>query len=99
METLGHLLFLVGMMLAFLAAMFGFVLLFALKGGRLAQASMYEAVGLIILAVNVFVLYGSAITGQLDLLHPTIFWPILGFLALLGFGLLAIGKYQMMKVI
>jgi hypothetical protein len=97
--NLGHILQLVGILFAFLAALFGFLLLSALKGGRLAQAAKYEAMGLILLALNVFVLYGSAITGQLDLLRPTILWPLSGFLTTTSFALIAIGKWKMMKVI
>jgi hypothetical protein len=96
---LGHVLQLIGIMFAFLAALFGFLLLSALKGGRLAQVAKYETIGLILLAINIFILYGSAITGSLDLLHPTIFWPISGFLTTTSFGLIAYGKWQMMKVI
>jgi hypothetical protein len=96
---LGHILQLVGILFAFLAALFGFLLLSALKGGRLAQAAKYEAVGLVLLALNVFLLYGSAITGRLDLLNPTFFWPLSGFLTVTSFALIAYGKWQMMKVI
>ncbi len=97
MEMLGHVLFLAGIMMAFLAAMLGFFLLSALRGGRLATASMLEALGLIILAINVFLLYTGAITGQFDLLHPTVFWPASGALTLLGFSFVAGAKWQMMK--
>jgi hypothetical protein len=96
---IGHVLQLVGILFAFLAALFGFLLLSALKGGRLAQSAKFEAIGLILLAINVFVLYGSAITGQLDLLRPTIFWPLSGFLTATSFAMIAYGKWQMMKVI
>jgi len=47
----------------------------------------------------VFLLYGSAITGKLDLLHPTIFWPLSGFLTAVSFTMIAYGKWQMMKII
>jgi hypothetical protein len=96
---LGHVLQLVGISFAFLAALFGFLLLSALKGGRLARAAKYEALGLIALAINVFILYGSAITGRLDLLNPSILWPVSGFLTAISFIMIAYGKWQMMKVI
>jgi hypothetical protein len=96
---LGHILQLTGILFAFSAALFGFLLLSALRGGRLASAAKYEAIGLILLAINVFVLYGSAITGQLDLLNPTFLWPLSGFLTAISFIMIAYGKWQMMKVI
>ncbi len=96
---IGHILQLVGILFAFLAAMFEFLLFSAFKGGRLAQAAKFEAFGLILLAFNVFLLYGSAITGKLDLLHPTIFWPLSGFLTAVSFTMIAYGKWQMMKII
>jgi hypothetical protein len=96
---LGHILQLVGILFAFLAALFGFLLLSALSGGRLARAAKYEAVGLILLALNIFVLYGSAITGQLDLLNPTLLWPLSGFLTATSFVMIAYGKWQMLKVV
>jgi hypothetical protein len=99
MVLTGHILQLVGILFAFLAALFSFLLLSALRGGRLAQAAKFEALGLILLAMNIFVLYGSAITGNLDLLHPTIFWPLSGFLTTTSFAMIAYGKWQMMKVV
>jgi hypothetical protein len=97
---LGHILQLVGILFAFLAALFGFLLLSALRGGRLASAAKYEAIGLILLAVDIFVLYGAAITGNLDLLpSASIFWPLSGFLTAISFATIAYGKWQMMKVI
>jgi hypothetical protein len=96
---LGHVLQLTGILFAFLASLFGFLLLSALKGGRLAIAAKYEAIGLIMLAINIFILYGSAITGRLDLLNPTIFWPISGFLTVFSFAMIAYGKWQMMRVV
>jgi hypothetical protein len=96
---LGHILQLVGILFALLAALLGFLILSALKGGRLARAAKYEASGLIILALNIFLLYGSAITGKLDLLNPTLFWPLSGFLTTIGFITIAYGKWQIMKVI
>jgi predicted permease len=96
---LGHILQLVGILFAFLAALFGFLLLSALRGGRLASAATFEAIGLILLAINIFILYGSAITGSLDLLYPTVFWPLSGFLTAVSFAMIAYGKWQMMKVI
>jgi hypothetical protein len=99
MVLLGHILQLVGILFAFLAALFGFLLLSALKGGRLAQAAKFEALGLVLLAINVFILYGTAITGKLDLLNPTIFWPLSGFLTASSFAMIAYGKWQMMKII
>jgi predicted permease len=96
---LGHLLQLMGILFAFLAALFGFLLLSALRGGRLASAAKFEAIGLILIALDVFLLYGTAITGQLDLLNPTIFWPLSGLLTSTSFALIAYGKWQMMKVI
>jgi hypothetical protein len=96
---LGHILQLIGLLFAFLAAFFGLLLLSSLREGRLAQAAKFEAIGLILLAINIFVLYGSAITGNLDLLNPTIFWPLSGGLTSVSFGLIAYAKWQIMKVI
>jgi hypothetical protein len=96
---LGHILQLIGILFAILAALFGFLLLSALRGGRLASAAKYEAIGLITLAINIFILYGSAITGNMDLLNPSILWPLSGFLTAISFALIAYGKWQMMKVI
>jgi predicted permease len=96
---LGHILQLLGILFAFLASLFGFLLLSALRGGRLASAAKFDAIGLILLAVNIFILYGGAITGSLDLLNPTILWPLSGLLTMSSFALIALGKWKMMKVI
>jgi hypothetical protein len=96
---LGHILQLVGILFALLAALFGFLLLSALRGGRLAHAAKFEAIGLVLLAFDIFMLYGTAITGKLDLLNPTIFWPLSGLLTAVSFVMIAYGKWQMMKVI
>jgi uncharacterized membrane protein len=97
--SLGHILQLVGILFAVLAALFSFLLLAALRGGRLARAAKYEALGLLLLAGNIFILYGSAITGKLDLLNPSIYWPLSGLLTTLSFALIAYGKWQTMKVV
>jgi hypothetical protein len=96
---LGHLLHIISLFFAFLAALFGFLLLSALKGGRLAKAAKFEASGLILLAANIFFLNGAHASGMIDLLNPTIAWPFSGFVMLLSFALIAYGKWQMMKVI
>jgi hypothetical protein len=99
MVTLGHILQIIGIFSAFTAALFAILLLSALKGGRMARAAKFEAAGLMIWAIDHTLLFGGFTTGQLDLLHPTIVWPIASFFIFLAFGLIAYAKWLMMKVI
>lgn len=98
MVIFGHALFLVALMLTFLSAMMSIMLSEALRGGRISKAVTWEAVGLILVALGVFMTYVGAVTGKLNLLNVTIFWPFLGFILLSGFACICYGKYQMMKV-
>jgi len=99
MEILGHALFLVALMLTFLSAMLSIMLSEALRGGRISKAVTWEAIGLIVVAIGVFTTYAGAITGKLNLLDVTLFWPFLGIVILIGFACICYGKWQMMKVI
>jgi hypothetical protein len=96
---LGQILHYSSLLFGFLAALFGFLLLSALQGGRLAKAAKYEAIGLILLATNIFFMNGAFSAGMIDLLNPTIAWPISGIAMMVSFALLAYGKWQMLKVI
>jgi hypothetical protein len=96
---LGQILHILSLFFAFLASLLGLLIYSAFKGGRLAIAAKYEMAGLIILALNMFVLNGAHASGMIDLLNPTIAWPITGIAMLAGFALISYGKWQMMKVI
>jgi hypothetical protein len=95
---LGHIFQLAGIFFAFLAAGIAFFYAERIKGGIAGRAAMLNAVGFSILAVDIFLIYGAAITGQLDLLNITIYWPILGLLTFIGFGIIAYGQYAMFRV-
>jgi hypothetical protein len=95
---LGHVLLLSGIFFAFLAAGIAFFYAETIKGGAAGKAAMLNAIGFSILAIDIFMIYGAAITGNLDLLNVTIYWPILGLLTLIGFGLIAYGQYKLLRV-
>jgi hypothetical protein len=94
----GHILQLAGIFFAFLAAGTSFYYAHIIKGGLAGKAAKLNAIGYLILAINIFLIYSSAITGQLDLLNVTINWPILGFLTLIGFGLIAYSQFRLLKL-
>jgi len=94
----GHVFQLTGIFLAFLAAGIAFFYAQTIKGGAAGKAAMLNAIGFSILAIDIFLIYAGAITGQLDLLNVTIFWPILGLLTLIGFGVIAYSQYKLLKV-
>ncbi len=95
---LGHALQLGGIFLAFLAAGIAFFYADRIKGGAAGKAAMLNAIGFSILAIDIFLIYAGAITGQLDLLHITIFWPLLGLLTLIGFAIIAYAQYGLLRV-
>jgi len=99
MELLGHALFLLSIFFAFLAMVLAVLLAEALTGGRISKAAIWEAAGLIFIAIGIFLTYTGAITGKLDLLDVTVFWPGIGFILFIGFAFVCYGKWQMMKVI
>ena len=95
---IGHILQIVGILFAFVAVAVDIILLKMVKKewSRLSRSALYEVVGITVLALNVFLLYGSAITGKLDLLHPTLFWPLSGFMTAIGFGFFAYSKWYLL---
>jgi len=97
-ELLGHLFQLVGIFFAFLAAGLAFILAKIMSGGATGKTSLYMAIGFTILALDIFGIYTGAITGKLDLLHVTLYWPLLGLLTLIGFGTLAYAQWKMIQV-
>ncbi len=99
MGILGHVLFLLAIICTFFAASLALIMAEATKGSRISKAAKWEAVGLIFVAIGVFLSYAGAITGQLDLLRVTAFWPILGVVVLTGFACVCYSKWHMMKVI
>ena len=98
-ELLGHIFQLGGLLAATFTLAMGFLLMESLKGGRISKASRFEAIGLALVGINTFIIYASAITGNLDLLHPSILWPITGLFSLIGFTLLGYGRWQTLKVV
>ena len=97
-EILGHILQLAGIFFAFLATGLAFILAHITKGGATGKAEFYMALGFTILALDIFGIYAGAITGELDLLHATLYWPFLGLLTLVGFGTIVYAQWQMIKV-
>jgi len=97
-ELLGHIFQLVGIFLAFLAAGLAFILAKIMSGGATGKAANYMALGFTVLALDIFGIYAGAITGKLDLLNVTFYWPFLGVLTLIGFGILAYAQWEMIKV-
>jgi hypothetical protein len=95
---LGHVFQLLGIFFAFLAAGIAFFYADRIKGGAAGKAAMFNAIGFTILALDIFLIYGAAITGNLDLLNVTVFWPLLGLMTLIGFGLIAYGQFKLLRV-
>lgn len=96
--TLGHVLQMAGIFFAFLATGISFVYANLIKGGAAGRAATLNAVGFAILALDIFLIYAAAITGQLDLLNVTLFWPLLGFMTSIGFIIIAYSQYKLWKV-
>jgi hypothetical protein len=95
---LGHILQLGGIFFAFIAAAFAFYYAKIITGGLAGKAAMLNAVGFFILALDIFLIYSLAITGNLDLLHVNIFWPILGGMTLIGFGIIAYAYFMLLRI-
>ncbi|MBW2966750.1 hypothetical protein KY342_06625 [Candidatus Woesearchaeota archaeon] len=95
---LGHTFQLAGIFMAFLAAGIAFFYANTIKGGAAGKAAILNAIGFSILAVDIFLIYAGAITGQLNLLYVTLYWPMLGLLTLIGFAVIAYAQYKMYKV-
>jgi hypothetical protein len=95
---LGHILQLAGIFLAFIAVAFSFYYASLIKGGLAGRVALLNAFGFLILAINIFLIYSSAITGNLDLLNVTIFWPLLGLFTLIGFGVIAYSQFKLLKL-
>jgi hypothetical protein len=94
----GHIFQLAGIFFAFLAAGISFYYAFLIKGGLAGKAALLNSVGYLILAINIFLIYSSAITGNLDLLNVTFFWPLLGLLTLIGFGIIAYSQFKLLRL-
>lgn len=98
LEISGHILQLVGIFFAVLATCIAFFYAHLIQGGVAGRAALLNAIGFLLLAVNIFLIYAAAITGNLDLLNVTVFWPLLGLLTTLGFAVIAYGQYKLWKV-
>jgi hypothetical protein len=95
---LGHIFQLVGIFLAFIAVGLSFYYSSLIKGGLAGKAALLNSLGFLIIAINIFLVYSSAITGNLDLLNVTFIWPFLGLLTLIGFGIIAYSQFKLLKV-
>ncbi|HLC65189.1 MAG TPA: hypothetical protein VJI46_03640 [Candidatus Nanoarchaeia archaeon] len=96
---IGHALQLAGIFLAFIAAGISFLFALQIKGGAMGKAAILSAIGFVVLAFDILMTYLGAITGQLDMIHITLFWPLLGFITLAGFGIIAYAQYKMYRVV
>ena len=97
-EILGHVLQLAGIFFAFLATGLAFIVANLTKGSATGKAAFYMAIGFTLLALDIFGIYAGAITGKLDLLHVTFYWPFLGLFTLIGFGIIVYAQWEMIKV-
>jgi hypothetical protein len=95
---LGHIFQLIGIFLAFLLVGFSFYYAHIIKGGLAGKTAFLNAIGYLILAIDIFLIYSSSITGKLDLLNVTFFWPFLGLLTLLGFGIIAYSQLKLLHI-
>jgi hypothetical protein len=94
----GHVLILVGIFFAFLASGISFHYAKLIKGGAVGRASMLNSIGFLILAISIFLMYGMAITGNLNLLTVGFLWPLLGVMISLGFGIIAYAQLSILRV-
>jgi hypothetical protein len=97
--VVGHIFQLAGIFFAFIAAGLSFFYASLIKGGLAGKAAFLNSIGFLILAIDIFLIYSSAITGNLDLLNVNIFWPLLGFLTLIGFGIIAFSQYKILRLL
>ncbi|MEW5996770.1 MAG: hypothetical protein AB1657_04210 [Candidatus Micrarchaeota archaeon] len=98
-ELLGYALQLAGVFLAFLAAGLAFIIADMTKGGATARSTRMIAFGLMVLALGIFLTYAGTLTGAIDPLSPTPWWPLLGAVTALGFALLLSGLWTMLKAL
>jgi hypothetical protein len=95
---LGHIFQLAGIFIAFIAVGLSFYYARLIKGGLAGKSAIFNAIGFLILAIDIFLIYSSAITGNLDLLNVNIFWPLLGIFTLIGFSIIAYSQFKLLEL-
>jgi hypothetical protein len=98
LEIFGHIFQLIGIFFAFLAAIISFIYAQKIFGGLAGKASMLLAIGITIIALDIFVIYTGAITGQFELENSKIFLSITGMMTFIGFSIIAYSQFKLLKV-
>lgn len=94
---IGYILQLSGIFLAFLAV--GLALFYSriIKGGAVEHSAVINAIGLALLALDIFLIYSGVLTQQLTP-HGTLLWTLYGLLTFAGFALIYYSQYRLLKV-
>jgi hypothetical protein len=90
-ELIGHVFQMLGLFFAFLCVAYTLFFANITRGGIFSKGANYLAIGIILLAVDVFAIYAAAVTGKLTMIGSDWVWPALGLLTAAGFGMLTIG--------